>query len=120
MKHLIGKKVWLMPTGNNTRRYNNEVKEALITKVAKVNVSFIMDGYSREEKLRISDLAYGGIIHLHNECNGGFNVFETLQDIEDFNLANKLRQQLEIFVRSNKVNGLSLETLKTVCELLGQ
>lgn len=119
MKHLVGKQVWLMPTGNNSRRYNNEVKQALVTKVAKVNVSFIMDGYTREEKLRISDWVGDGTLHLHNESNGGFRVFETLQEIEDYNEANMIRQHISGLIRYNKLGDISLDNLRSIYDLIG-
>lgn len=109
-----------MPTGNNTRRFNSEIKTATITKVAKVNVSFIIDGWTREETLRISEWKECGTLHLHNESNGGFSVFESLQEIEDYNEANTLRQHIRSFIGNNKLGNLSLDILRKVKGLIGE
>lgn len=65
MKELEGKTVYLRPTGNNARRGTAEVQKAFIVKVAKVNVTFILNGMSREFKYRFKGR------ELRGECNGG-------------------------------------------------
>jgi len=119
MRHLIGKQVWLMPTGNNAKHYGSAIKTATITKVAKVNVSFIMDGWTREEKLRISEYKAGGALHLHNECNGGFTVFESLKDVEEYKEAAALRSKIRSFIIGNAINNITLESLREINKLLG-
>lgn len=72
MKHLEGKEVYLRPTGNNARGNKNGYKKATIIKVAKVNITFRIDGRN-EQKSRFNGTRI-------SENNSGYQVYETEQE----------------------------------------
>jgi len=79
MKHLEGKDVFLIPTGNNAiGKKKGEYIKAHIIKVARVFVTFTTDNFPYEHKYRMMDDRYIG-----NEYNGGYRVFENEQEIKD-------------------------------------
>lgn len=115
MKHLVGKEVFLRGTGNNAPRHGlgEKFEKAKIKKVARVYATIIFDGSSYEQKLRIKGN------HLDNDCNGGYEVYETEQEIKDYFLSAELA--LKIFNKygnPSKFKELDLKTLKKVAELL--
>lgn len=118
MKHLIGKTVWLMPTGNNAR-YSSELVGAKITKVGRVNLTFVRDGWSREETWRIYEQRSEYYYRL-SENNSGFLVFESLDKLAEYKEINSLQDRIEKEIRSGKLQKLSLETLRSIYGLIGE
>ena len=71
-----------MPTGNNAR-YSSKIVEAKITKVGRVNVTFVREGWKREETWRMQDKRSEYYYRLSEE-NSGFLVFESLDKFPRF------------------------------------
>lgn len=117
MKHLIGKQVWLMPTGN--ARYSSKLVEAKITKVGRVNVTFVREGWNREETWRMQDKRSEYYYRL-SEDNSGFLVFESLDKLAEYKEINSLQDRIEKDVKSGKLQKLSLETLRSIYGLIGE
>ena len=113
MKHLEGKDVFLRPTGNNARNSNSKYIKGKIIKVAKVFITFTVEN-SSHEKYRFNGH------NLRNECNGGYVIYESKQDIEDYFLSSKLSKEIsEKYRTQGDYQKVELETLKQVAELLG-
>ena len=117
MKHLIGKQVWLMPTGNNAR-YSSKLVEAKITKVGRVNVTFVREGCNIDEAWRMQDKRSEYYYRL-SEANSGFLVFESLAKLAEYNEINYLQYRIEKDVKSGKLQKLPLESLREINKLLG-
>lgn len=112
MKHLEGKVVYLIPTGNNAR-YNNKTKKATVIKVAKVFITIRFEGWDTESKLR-----YNG-----NELDGGYNsgylLFETEDEIEDLKEISEISKKISSHYRyCSDYQKLSLSKLKQLVEIL--
>lgn len=118
MKHLIGKQVWLMPTGNNGR-YGNKLVKVEVVKVGRVNVTFVRDGWNREEMYRLDDRKYEGCFQLSNEHNGGWVVFESLEDFEAYKEILNLRHTIARHIRDEGLYSLTVESLRVINKLLG-
>lgn len=112
MKHLIGKQVWLKPYGNTARYMKEEFVVDKVVSVKRVNVELESQG-----KLRINERDNN---YLENAVNGGFLLFESL---EEFNIHNKklaLSTKLSRkFNYNSDWNRLPAEKLFAVAELLG-
>ena len=91
LKKLVGKTVYLKPTGNNARRWDGQPVIAVIKKVARVNIEIeiITEGGCYPRNYR-----YSGN-NLHCGSNSGYVVFE---DEASFN------EDKELIELSNKVN----------------
>ncbi len=115
MKHLEGKEVYLRPTGNYARNNPTKYEKAVLIKVAKVNVTFKING-SFEQKLRLHN-------HLKNHLgdnNGAYEVYETKKQVEDYLLSVELSKKIfNKYCNPWKYQELDIETLKKVSELLG-
>jgi len=118
MKHLEGKDVILVPTGNRSR-YNKEPRKAHIVKVARVNVTFVVDGYPNEYKLRIKE--HNGKTYLTDkDFNSGYQIFKNEKEMLDdkrrtviaFAIGGKYRYATDYLNND-------LETLEKVSVLLG-
>lgn len=113
MKEFEGKKVYLYPTGNNARG-KIKIKQAFIVKVARVNVTYIINGYSREQKEKYQ----GG--HINSGCNSGYRVYESMQQISDYILAGEIARKLSEKLRySSDFQRLGLDNVKAIAEISG-
>lgn len=113
MKELEGKTVYLRPTGNNVRRGTQEVQKAFVVKVAKVNVTFILNGMSKEFKYRFDGRTLKG------EYGFGYVVYESAQELSDYYEAQDLAKAIsEKYQYHSDYATLSLDKLKQVVELL--
>lgn len=114
MKKLEGKTVYLRPTGNNARYHSDKILTAKIIKVARVFVTFVFDGYRNEEKYRFDGN------ELHNDHNGGYVVYKSMKDVEDYyakvDLSSKISDKFRYQRDYEKIDILSL---RKVAELLG-
>lgn len=117
MKHLVGKQVWLIPTGNNAR-YSSELVEAKITKVGRVNVTFVREGWNRDETWRMQDKKSEYCYRLSEE-NSGFLVFESLDKLAEYREINSLQYRIEKDVKSGKLQKLPIESIREINKLLG-
>jgi hypothetical protein len=112
MKELEGKTVYLRPTGNNCGRHSPKYVEAVINKVAKVNVTYTI--YMWPEKAR-----YDGM-HLDNGHNGGWDVYENLQEIKDELFVNDISDLIaKEYPYSRSYRKLDRKTITAVAKLLG-
>lgn len=121
MKHLIGKKVYLEPMGNNARR-STKIVEAQVKSVARVFITLAVEssyGGSYDCKFRMEG-DDNKVLKERGDCNAGYLLYELLSDIEDKKEAEKLAQSI-----ANKFNyrsdwvGLELSKLKEVARILG-
>lgn len=113
MKELEGKTVYLRPTGNNARRGAADVQKAFIAKVAKVNVTFILNGMSREFKYRFKGR------QLSSELNSGYVVYESAKELSDYYEAQELAAAIsEKYRYQSDYAQLRLDKLKQVAEIL--
>lgn len=110
MKHLEGKTVYLLPTGNNAR-YSKEVKKASMVKVAKVFATVVIENSSLESKLRFKDN------RLSDTCNGGYVVFETLSEANNYVESGYVISRIKSKVNEFGVNPLTLLTLSQLKEI---
>ena len=117
MKELEGKEVFLKPTGNNARRCDggkDKYKKATIIKAARVNVTVRLEGYGFDQKFR-----YDGN-RLQSDCNSGYIVFTSEQDIKDNNEVLRLSEIiLSEYRYSSRWHSLGLEKIKKIAEILG-
>jgi hypothetical protein len=85
-KSLVNTIVHLVPTGNNVRRGKenggafNQVTTAKVIKVAKINITLLLDGARFESKHRIHDCQPNRVI---DGCNSGYEVYLSAQDVSD-------------------------------------
>lgn len=118
MKHLEGKDVYLKPTGNNARRFHEKIHKARVVKMARVNVILQFDGFKVVNKFRMT--SQRGRLHISNNYNGGYYVFESEQELQHFltiaAYANAISHKYR-YVRDYKK--LDLETIRKVADLLG-
>lgn len=114
MKHLEGKTVYLIPTGNNARnRAKGYYQKAVVVKVAKVYATLIIDESRYESKFRFNG----------NRLDGGYNsgylLFETEQDIDDHYEVGRLSNKIsDNFRYSSDLRQLSLDKLQMIAEIL--
>ena len=112
-KSFDGKEVWFEPTGNNAR-YDRGYKKGRIVKVARVFVTFTLEDSGREDKCRFDGN------RLIGECNSGYIVYETEQDIIDHKDSVGLAEAISDRARfSSHIDGIGLEKLKKIAALLG-
>lgn len=113
IKALEGKTVYLLKTGNNARHNPKEPIVAVINKVARVFVTFTIDGYSCAEKLRFHERT------LRSEHNSGYVVFTSKesfdQHFEKIDLAKKISGK---FRYPSDYEKLDIEKLKEISEIL--
>jgi len=113
MKHLEGCKVYLTPTGNNSRRYSGEYIEAEIKKVNRVNIIIVI--HSREEQYRFSAKK----MTISNDCNSGFKVYESAQAVKDQNKADEIASNIHRdFPWSQHWAALGLSKLRRILEII--
>ena len=114
LKHLEGKTVYLIATGNLARRHNGcEVLQAVIVKVARVNVTFQIEG-RMEQKWRISSNGKT----LESGCNSGYKVFDSLEDIADHNDSGKIIGMIATKFRGYGDMKVTVENLRKAADLL--
>ena len=115
MKEFDGKDVFLRPTGNNARRGSEQIVKAKIIKVARVNTTFLLDGWRNEVKLR-----YRGN-ELYSEHNSGYVVYGSEKDIEDYYLLCKLSVEVSDKLKYLiNARNLGLEKVKKIYEILAE
>lgn len=118
MKHLEGKKVFLVPTGNNIKKsIKREILSCIVRKVARVNVTVEWPrGYQEKYKFSI----YGKQISLDGGFNSGYMVFETKKEIEDMYAVREYSEAIqEKFQYQSHWQKLDIDTISKVAELLG-
>lgn len=71
------KTVYLRPTGNEARYNKGKILEAIMTKVARVYATVTIGDRKYTEKLRMRGN------HLSDQCNGGYLVYASKQELED-------------------------------------
>ena len=94
-KELIGKRVWLVPTGNNIQRNGTtpfeQVKEAEIIKMARTkgSLKLIDSSYSRD--FSISEYSKSSI---KQGFNAGYDTYASLDDVKKTQKATDVRTYL--------------------------
>jgi len=113
VKELEGREVYLYPTGNNARG-KISIKKALIVKVARVNVTYLLDGWARSIKER-----YQGF-YIDSGCNSGYRVYESMKQIDDLMLSRDIAKSLSRKLNySSDFERLGLEKLKLISDIVG-
>jgi hypothetical protein len=117
MKDLEGQKVYLLPTGNNARRGNpNRIEEAVITKVARVFINFKFVDLNFDNKYRYEK----GSNHISNDHNGGYLVFGSKAEVEEYKNSIELTKKIsDNFRYQSDWMSLSYRDIKKVAEILG-
>lgn len=113
MKKHEGNVVFLRPTGNNARRSNLKIIKAKIIKVARVNVTMLIEGHTINTVLK-----YRGN-ELYSEHNSGYVVYESQKDLDDYHLLCKL--SLECANKLQYVRhfeSLGLDKIKAILNIL--
>lgn len=115
MKHLEGKTVYLIPTGNNARnRAKGYYQKAVVVKVARVFITLLIGETRYESKLKFNGN------HLDGGYNSGYLLFETEQAIEDHYEVGRLSNKIsDNFRYSSDFRRLSLDKLQMIAEILG-
>ncbi len=119
MKHLIGKKVWLSPTGNNQLRSNPyEIKTGTVTNVARVKLDIMLDSFQWAQKINFYEGKYGLI--LDSGCNSGYILFETEDAINEYYFRIRISKKLHAqFTFPKNWEDLSIHQLKQITEIVG-
>lgn len=115
LKELVGKEVFLRPTGNFARYHGEGI---ILDKV--VNVARVFITLENEGKLRIG-LEQGGYVPLiKDDANGGYDLFDSKDSIKKETQRGKIRSQLyQIFSGySQKSKDLSYEKLTAIAKIL--
>ena len=119
LKAMLGKKVLLLPAGNNARRGVNDqrLEQAVITKIGRVKVTLSIGSFGREETYRVVDYRKNEISSDHN---AGYIVFAEEADYDKFKKANDIRRKLSEFFRSYgcNVESLTLKQLEQIEEII--
>lgn len=116
MKDLVGKEVFLRPTGNNIRPGNpKEIIPAKIIKMARVYATFIKIGaFNIEHKGLVNGL------HLDTGHNSGYQVFPDKKAIDDmFFIESTARKIFNKFRYKSDYEKLDRDTITKVASLLG-
>ena len=114
MKDLVGKEVFLRPTGNNVdRRNKNKIISAKIVKVARVYATFI-----KNSGIECKGLVNG--LHLDTGHNSGYQVFQDKKAIDDmFFIESTARKIANSFQYAQHYEKLDIDTITKVALLLG-
>lgn len=98
-KALVGKTVYLIPTGNMIERGNggalNQIKEARVTKKSRVFVTLEVkhsDTFQQEKKCRINEIK-PDLVTI-DDFNGGYQVFVNKAELDKHVKANRARGKL--------------------------
>ena len=82
MKELEGKEVYLRPEGSNRHTHSSKIIKATILKVARVNVTFKIEGSGFEQKLRI-DNSDKYRIYTKDWSSNGYTVYKNKAAIDE-------------------------------------
>ena len=104
MKELVGKTLYLTPTGNNARYHRDEVYEVELVKVSRVNVT-IRWPRGTLKKLR---KCCSGINKLDEGGNAGWMWYGSMQDLEDTKEINTITEYIRDSVSGYRFNPLNL------------
>lgn len=110
LKQLEGQLVFLIPTGNNARYF---IKKELF-KVSRVSLILANENGDYEQKFRYENN------HISNNCNAGYQVYETESDFNDQveleRLSDLLSQQLRYSKDLQKLGLNKLEAIKAILD----
>jgi hypothetical protein len=113
MKNLVGKKVYLRPVGNTFLNNSNIV----IAKIGKVTTDFVT--FVKCDSGVVDTLRFKGM-HLTDDCNYGYVVYETLKDLEDYKEVCRLSKLIfDNYRYRSDYKKLSLEKILKIVEILG-
>jgi hypothetical protein len=117
MKEFKGKEVWLRPTGNNCSRGKpNNKRRATVVKVGRVFLTLTLGDSNYERKLRMHE---GRENTLDDDFNGGYVLYASEQDLDNYYEAVDLVRKIEYKLRfTNKPELLPIKTLRHVALLL--
>ena len=118
MKELEGKEVYLRPEGNNKRIHSSKIIKANILKVARVNVTFKIEGSGCEQKLRMDD-RYEYRIHTSGWSSNGYTVYKDRAAIDEYYEINDISQRIAKSYRYEMDYArIGIEKLRRVAEIL--
>ena len=111
-KNLIGKTVFLVPTGNNAR-YSKEYKTVIITKVSRVNMEYTDQNGDYPRASRFAGMK------LVDSCNSGYDVYKTEQEILDVMECSQLALHLHTsLMYPSSFDSLGLEKLRRIRDII--
>lgn len=116
MKELEGKTVYLRPIGNLRLSDGGKTVVAKMEKVAIVFVTVRLGGWDKKYRMRVAN----GTRYLDDDYNGGYVVYETRQEIKDYDEIQRLAGEISKAYRyQSDYAKLDLSTITKVAELLG-
>lgn len=120
MKHLIGNKIYLLPTMNYRKLGVPEIeqiKTAIVIKVGKLFVT-ISNNNKREEKLRFS--IERNPRYLDAGYNSGYIYFESKTEIDEWIESHEISNRISSKFRySSDYQDVDIKILRKIAELLG-
>ena len=120
LKKLVGKNIYLIPTGNNTRRgvRNSPIKAVILERVAKVNLSFTrIDG--RCQRTHRFQETRGNVEMRDKDGNSGYKIFASQEDADNYLKTLALRSQVHRALRMFDLSSLTHKQLLSLIETLG-
>ena len=118
MKHLVGKTVYLWPTGNNVSRSRgakiaDQIKTAEVVKVARVNLTIKINGRDWSYRYSAERMTISG------DCNSGYMVYESMQDLNDYQEVCRLSDIISRKIRySSDLIKLGLKKVRDIADLI--
>ena len=110
----VGKKVWLLPTGNYSRYHNVGLEEAIITKIARKYFYCERKGWEKFPiKFRIDNFS-----SVCEDCNAGYNIYETLEMYVAEEESNAMYSQVRSFFSDFGNKKPSYDTMRKIASLL--
>lgn len=121
MKHLIGKTIYLEPTGNNFRRgtplHEQELEAVEVIKVHRVNI-VVRNRYGHEKKYRMSEC--GDMAVYSDGLNAGYIIHESRDAFFDSIEAARIGSAIIADYRyGDAFRCVDLKDMKTIAGILG-
>jgi hypothetical protein len=120
-KELVGKTVYLTPSGNlYYRSRKNEIITAIVKKVARVNITlhFISGSWEHDEVLKYADQCSQN--YLSAGDNSGYNLFFSKEEIEEKEYSEKLASKIaNKYHYASDYQNVPLSILINIATLLG-
>lgn len=113
-KRYEGKTLPALVTGNNARYNKYKTVNIEIVKVNRKTVEVLVEGWHTTQKFRKHENSELYADHIHDNSNGGYQLFDCWDDLEEFVIARESRQSiLSLFSNMDKIALLrfAIETL---------
>lgn len=123
-KQDIGKKFWVVPTGNNWCRTKNttanEPKEIVITDMRRTRGEFRFVNSSHEYEFSHSHHSHTDLsIHIDCGFNAGYHVYKSLEDYTTVQKAKQAKSFISDKLRGSRINEVPQRNVIEAAKLLG-